>query len=62
MAGGGVEAHLCGNWTGKIEYLYINLGSMTTGFNNQQIMALTASFNSRLTDQLVRAGINYKFD
>ena len=35
---------------------------MTTGFNNQQIMALTASFNSRLTDQLVRAGINYKFD
>jgi opacity protein-like surface antigen/outer membrane receptor protein involved in Fe transport len=60
--GGGVEAHLCGDWTGKIEYLYLNLGSMTTGLSNQQVMALTAAFNSRITDQLVRAGINYKFD
>jgi opacity protein-like surface antigen/outer membrane receptor protein involved in Fe transport len=60
--GGGVEARLCGNWTGKIEYLYMNLGSMTTGINNQLNMTLTAGFNSRITDQLVRAGINYKFD
>jgi outer membrane immunogenic protein len=60
--GGGVEARLCGDWTGKIEYLYMNLGSMTTNLDNQQIMALTTSFNSRITDKLVRAGINYKFD
>jgi opacity protein-like surface antigen/outer membrane receptor protein involved in Fe transport len=60
--GGGVEAHLCGNWTGKVEYLYMNLGSMTTNFNNQQVMVLTAGFNSRITDKLVRAAINYKFD
>ena len=60
--GGGVEARLCGDWTGKIEYLYMNLGSMTTGVNNQQIMTLTAGFNSHITDKLVRAGINYKFD
>ena len=45
--GGGIEARLCGNWTGKIEYLYINLGSMTTNMNNQQNMTLTARFNSR---------------
>jgi hypothetical protein len=40
----------------------MNLGSMTTNANSQQIMALTAGFNSRITDNLVRAGINYKFD
>jgi iron complex outermembrane receptor protein len=60
--GGGVEAHLCGNWTGKIEYLYMNFGTMTTSVNNQLNMTLTAAFNSHITDQLVRAGINYKFD
>ena len=60
--GGGIEARLCGNWTGKIEYLYMNFGSMTTNLNNQQIMTLTAGFNSRITDKLARAAINYKFD
>jgi opacity protein-like surface antigen/outer membrane receptor protein involved in Fe transport len=60
--GGGAEAHLCGNWTGKIEYLFMNFGSMTTSVNNQMNMTLTAAFNSHITGQLVRAGINYKFD
>ena len=61
--GGGVEARLYGNWTGKVEYLYVMLGSMTTNLNNQQSgMTLTATFNSRLADQLVRVGLNYKFD
>ncbi len=27
--GSGVEASLGGNWTGKIEYLYLNLGNKT---------------------------------
>jgi opacity protein-like surface antigen len=60
--GGGVEARLIGNWTGKIEYLYLDFGSMTTTINNQGVMTLTASFNSHTADNLVRAGINYKFD
>ena len=38
------------------------LGSITTNINNQGVMTLTAGFNSRITDQLVRAGLNYKFD
>ena len=29
MVGSGVEAALGGNWTGKIEYLYLNLGNKT---------------------------------
>jgi hypothetical protein len=35
---------------------------MTTGLNNQQIMTLAAGFNSGITDNLVRAAVNYKFD
>jgi iron complex outermembrane receptor protein len=60
--GGGVEARLCGNWTGKIEYLYMDFGTMTSNINNQTNMTLTATFNSHVTDQVVRAGVNYKFD
>jgi outer membrane immunogenic protein len=60
--GGGIEARLYDNWTGKVEYLYMDFGGMTTGINNQQVMTLTAAFNSHITDQLVRAGVNYKFD
>jgi len=26
------------------------------------MMALTTTFNSRLTDQVVRAGVNYRFE
>ena len=33
-AGGGVEAHLGGHWTGKVEYLYMEFGSATTNMNN----------------------------
>ena len=61
-AGGGVEAHLGGHWTGKIEYLYMDFGSVNASSTNQQNMTLTAQFNSHITDQLVRAGLNYKFD
>jgi opacity protein-like surface antigen/outer membrane receptor protein involved in Fe transport len=61
-AGAGIEAHLTGNWTAKLEYLYMEFGSATTNINNQQNMTLTAQFNSRITDQIVRAGLNYKFD
>jgi opacity protein-like surface antigen len=61
-AGAGIEAHLGGHWTGKLEYLYMEFGSATTNINNQQNMTLTVQFNSRITNQLVRAGLNYKFD
>ena len=66
--GGGVEAHICGNWTGKIEYLYLDFGTVTTNKAptvnslNQPVVTMTTMFNSHVTDQVVRAGINYKFD
>jgi opacity protein-like surface antigen len=61
-AGGGIEARLCGNLTGRIEYLYLDLGYTHAISNNQQMMTLTTQFSSRVTDQILRAGLNYKFD
>jgi len=29
---------------------------------NQPVVTMTTMFNSHITDQVVRAGINYKFD
>jgi iron complex outermembrane receptor protein len=60
-AGGGLEARLFGNWTGKLEYLYLDLGSVTTVPTPAAGSTVAAAFNSRVTDNLVRLGINYKF-
>jgi outer membrane immunogenic protein len=60
--GGGIEARLLGNWTGKLEYLYIDYGkvvtSVTDPLNSTPIML---TFYSRLRENIVRAGLNYKF-
>jgi outer membrane immunogenic protein len=50
--GSGVEAALGGNWTGKIEYLYLDLG-------NQSGVGVHA-FNSDVRAQVFRAGVNYR--
>jgi outer membrane immunogenic protein len=58
--GGGVEAALWGNWTGKLEYLYIDFGT----FNNALIgiaPITPVATSSRVTDQIVRVGLNYRF-
>ena len=60
--GGGMEARLFGNWTGKMEYLYIDYGkvvtSVTDPLNSTPIML---TLYSRLRENVVRAGLNYKF-
>jgi outer membrane immunogenic protein len=64
--GGGVEAAL-GNsaWTAKLEYLYMDIGrsagtfATTTGALGGG--TLVATYNSRITDNIVRAGLNYRF-
>jgi iron complex outermembrane recepter protein len=60
--GGGVEARLAGNWTGKLEYLYLDLGSVTTVPTPAPGATVAAAFNSRVTDNVLRLGVNYKFD
>lgn len=63
--GAGVEGVIGGNWTAKLEYLYVDLGR-TTGSFLTTIPALgggflTHNYSSRITDNIVRVGLNYKF-
>jgi len=60
--GAGLEASLGGNWTGKIEYLYLDLGR----FNTSAVLLanappIRANISSRITDNIARVGINYRF-
>jgi len=61
-AGGGLEGRLAGNWTAKIEYLYLDLGTVTTIPATAQNATTAVAFNSRVTDNVLRVGVNYKFD
>jgi outer membrane immunogenic protein len=71
-AGGGVEGALGGNWTVKLEYLFIDLGRINTmfagfpgSFGNSilcfQEVAGIGNVSSRITDNIVRVGLDYKF-
>jgi len=56
--GGGLEAALAANWTAKVEYLYVDLGSFNCGLNcGAGLTTDNVSFHTNL----LRAGVNYKF-
>ena len=60
-AGGGIEAAIVGNWSAKLEYLFV-------GLENQAYFVPTPNDPNRstraggvpLSDNIVRGGINYK--
>jgi outer membrane immunogenic protein len=54
--GGGVEAALFGNITGKLEYLYADLGSLSCG-----TASCGAPTNVDFRTNIVRAVINLRF-
>ena len=56
-AGAGLEAALGANWTAKVEYLYVDLGSFNCGLVCGAAATDKVSFNANL----LRAGVNYKF-
>ena len=67
--GAGVETKLDSRWSAKIEYLYVNLGSVTETFGipiNPAFGApftagtATATRTSHIADNIVRVGLNYK--
>lgn len=61
-AGVGVEAQLVGNWIGRVEYLYVDLGEVTnTGLLTLNTPPLRVSYSSRVTDSIARIGLSYKF-
>jgi len=70
--GTGYEGHIVGNWTWKIEYLFVDLGdiggtaltsivSSGVGYCDTHVCHLGTSFNSTFTDNIVRVGFNYKW-
>jgi outer membrane immunogenic protein len=60
--GAGLEGRISGNWTAKIEYLYMDLGSVNPVVLSGLVAApIGARINSDVTDNIVRVGLNYKF-
>jgi outer membrane immunogenic protein len=64
-AGAGIEWAFAPNWTAKIEYLYVDLGNFTCPATSCGAINLatgaTAPDTVTLTENIIRAGINYKF-
>ena len=59
--GAGVEYGIAGGWSAKLEYLYVNLGSVD-GFMGPGAGASTIiGVNHDMVDNIVRVGINYRF-
>ena len=65
--GAGVEGRISGNWTAKLEYLYMDLGTVSagpialTGILVPVRTTAAASYSSHFTDNILRVGVNYHF-
>jgi outer membrane immunogenic protein len=63
--GAGIEGAIGGNWTAKLEYLYIDLGNVSGSFITPVVgpsgAFVTASYNSHVTDNILRVGVNYRW-
>jgi outer membrane immunogenic protein len=55
--GGGLEYAFLGNWTAKVEYLYVDLGKFDCGTACGAVVTDNVSFK----ENIVRAGLNYRF-
>jgi outer membrane immunogenic protein len=58
-AGAGVEGAVGGGWSIKAEYLYIDLGRSSVSAS--AFGAPVFQINNRVTDNIARLGVNYKF-
>jgi outer membrane immunogenic protein len=63
--GAGVEGVVGGNWTAKVEYLYMDLGNVSGSFVTPIIATsgalVTSRYSSHITDNILRVGVNYKW-
>jgi outer membrane immunogenic protein len=74
--GAGAEGAIADGWSWKIEYLHVDLGTVTTTFATLPgcfggtapggggcvpMLAGSGTISSRITDEIVRVGINYRF-
>jgi outer membrane immunogenic protein len=59
-AGVGFEGRLLGHWSAKLEYLYIDLGTVQGAAVNAPGQ-ITATYSSHPRDNIFRVGLNYRF-
>ena len=59
-AGGGVETALGGPWTAKLEYLYVDLGSVTDSYTTPLFGGTTFANTTWIRDNIIRGGLNYR--
>ncbi len=68
--GGGIEAALFGNWTAKVEYLYLDFGAINENFNYSRPgggfgppgpIPILSVVSGNVSDHILRAGLNYRF-
>ena len=63
-AGAGVEWAFADNWTAKVEYLYVDLGTYNANCSTAACVAVAGGVlpvSASLTENLIRAGVNFKF-
>jgi outer membrane immunogenic protein len=62
-AGGGAEWKFAPNWSGKLEYLYYDLGSISQTYTDSlgRFVGTSVSANTKFTGNIVRLGVNYQF-
>ncbi len=58
-AGGGIEVAFGGNWSAKVEYLYMDFGSHNGSWTLTGLPTITDS--TQLQSNIVRGGVNYRF-
>jgi len=61
--GGGIEGVVpnAAAWTWKVEYLYIDFGSISGSGVSSDPISPTYNWSARVTDNIVRVGLNYKW-
>jgi outer membrane immunogenic protein len=64
-AGAGVEGGFADNWSARLEYLYVDLGTVS-GSLTTPVLALSGAplvvgYRSHVTDNILRFGVNYRF-
>ncbi len=63
-AGAGLETMIWSKWTAKVEYLYFDLGTTSDQFISTGVNPGTplAQVSTRINGNIIRAGLNYKFN
>jgi outer membrane immunogenic protein len=61
-AGGGFEYAFTPNWSGKVEYLYYDLGTLSQRIIDPRFAGAFIDQTVAFKGNIVRAGVNYKFN